>query len=86
MPIGTVMATKITAKGQVTIPKRVREALLLSPGDSVEFTSNGRGEVIVKRAEPSLPPKRRTRLVHPRIEAQRRRRAAELVALLRGLD
>ena len=30
--------TRITAKGQVTIPKEVRERLGLRPGDELEFT------------------------------------------------
>lgn len=30
-------ASKVTSKGQVTIPKRVREALHICPGDRVSF-------------------------------------------------
>ena len=84
------MATRITVKGQVTIPKKVREALCLSPGDSVEFQVNGSGEFVVHKAQPvtPLPASRRSgeQLAHPRVAAQIRRRAAELLALLRGLD
>jgi len=31
------MAVSVTSKGQVTIPKRVREALGITPGSKVEF-------------------------------------------------
>jgi antitoxin PrlF len=81
------MATRITIKGQVTIPKKVREALSLSPGDGVEFQPNASGEFVVQKAR-SAPatPRRRERLPAPRSEAQMRRRAQELLALLRGLD
>jgi hypothetical protein len=33
------MAGSVTSKGQVTIPKRVREALGITPGSKVESTS-----------------------------------------------
>jgi antitoxin PrlF len=81
------MATKITNRGQVTVPKRVREALRLSAGDAVEFQLNGTGEVVLRKAPGIAPGERRgTRRENPRVEAQMRRRAAELLALLRGLD
>ena len=35
------MATTMTSKGQVTIPKKVREALRLSPGDRVLMFETG---------------------------------------------
>jgi AbrB family looped-hinge helix DNA binding protein len=84
------MATRITIKGQVTIPKSVRLALRLSPGDSVEFTPNGGGEFVVRKAQPlaalaPVPP-RRERVVPARAEEQTRRRAEELLELLRRLD
>ena len=81
------MGTRITIRGQVTVPKRVRDALRLSPGDAVEFQLNGYGEFVLRKAPPPSPAgERRGRREHPRVEAQRRRRAAELLALLRGLD
>ena len=81
------MATRITIKGSVTLPRRVREALLLSPGDAVEFHLNGNGEFVLRKAAAIAPAGRRaTRPVHPQLEAQMRRRAAELLALLRGFD
>ena len=35
--------TKITSKGQVTIPKDVRERLGLRPGDEIEFVDDRQG-------------------------------------------
>jgi len=83
------MATRITVKGQVTIPKKVRVALQLAPGDGVEFEANGSGQFVVRKAQPSATPPRVRRLerrAQPKDAAQMRRRAAELLALLRGLD
>ncbi len=37
------MGTKMTSKGQVTIPKSVRDALGLRPGASVDFVLNESG-------------------------------------------
>jgi len=37
------MAVSVTSKGQVTIPKRVREALGITPGSKVEFDIAGGG-------------------------------------------
>lgn len=44
------MANTLTVKGQVTIPKRVRDALGLKPGDRVAFEVDERGQVVVRRA------------------------------------
>jgi AbrB family looped-hinge helix DNA binding protein len=35
------MACRITSKGQITIPKVVREGLGLRPGDEVDFVVDG---------------------------------------------
>jgi AbrB family looped-hinge helix DNA binding protein len=82
------MPIRITVKGRVTIPKRIREVAHLSPGDYVELDVNSSGEIVVRKARalPARSARRRARPVHPRVEAQRRRRAEELLALLRGLD
>jgi AbrB family looped-hinge helix DNA binding protein len=46
------MANALTVKGQVTIPKRVRDALGLKPGDGVDFVLGENGKVVLRRAEP----------------------------------
>ena len=48
-------AVSVTSKGQVTIPKRVRDALGITPGSQVEFDLAGGGASLklVKRHAPS---------------------------------
>jgi AbrB family looped-hinge helix DNA binding protein len=43
--------SKMTSKGQVTIPKRVRDYLGLKPGSEVEFTVTGDGQIALKTKE-----------------------------------
>lgn len=43
------MLTNLTSKGQVTIPKRIRDELHLLPGAPVEFSVNSSGEVVLHR-------------------------------------
>jgi antitoxin PrlF len=45
------MQTMMTTKGQVTIPKRVRDELGLRPGRPVEFDVNDAGEVVIRKAK-----------------------------------
>jgi AbrB family looped-hinge helix DNA binding protein len=40
--------TKLTTKGQVTIPKRLRDHLGLEPGSNVEFELTDDGRVFLK--------------------------------------
>lgn len=47
------MAHYLTVKGQVTIPKRIRDSLGLKPGDGVDFMLGENGDVVVRRAEPA---------------------------------
>jgi len=42
------VAAKLTSKGQVTIPKSVREALKLSEGDVVVFRIEGQRAVLAR--------------------------------------
>jgi AbrB family looped-hinge helix DNA binding protein len=45
--------TKVTSKGQVTIPKDVRDSLGLRPGDEIEFVEDELGFHIRKLYDPS---------------------------------
>ena len=77
------MATTLTSKGQVTIPKKVRDALKLAPGSAVEFSVNENGEVVVRRSDGKALQKR-DRFDAVRGKAQIRWKTDELMALLRG--
>ncbi len=45
------MATTLTSKGQVTIPKKVRDLLGIEPGSSVIFELTPSGDVVLRRAK-----------------------------------
>lgn len=79
------MTTSMTSKGQVTIPKKVRDSLRLSPGDRVAFGVNGSGQVVVEKAN-ARPAARRDRFSAARGKAQVKWRTDDLMALLRSAD
>ena len=56
------MSTTVTAKGQVTIPKPVRDLLGIAPGSQVEFRRVADGSVVLVRADEGLPASRFARL------------------------
>ena len=45
------MSTTLTIKGQITIPKQIRDALDLQPGCKLNFTYNDAGEVLLQKEE-----------------------------------
>jgi antitoxin PrlF len=45
---------KITSKGQITLPARVREQLKVGPGDKVVFVDRNDGEVTLHRRSGTL--------------------------------
>jgi AbrB family looped-hinge helix DNA binding protein len=47
--------SKITSKGQITVPKMVREALALLPGDRMSFLIHDDGTVTVEAETVDLP-------------------------------
>ena len=82
------MDSTMTVKGQVTIPKAMREYLAISPGDKVEFTYLEDGGIRVGPARTSRRTGRKTR---SRFAALRGRvrldtRTDDLMRLLRGYD
>ena len=44
------MSTTLTIKGQVTIPKQIRDALDLQPGCKLNFAVNDDGDVLLQKA------------------------------------
>lgn len=44
----------ITAKGQTTLPKAVRQALSVGPGDKIAYEIDQAGHVVVSRADAEI--------------------------------
>ncbi|MDQ2633175.1 MAG: AbrB/MazE/SpoVT family DNA-binding domain-containing protein [Pseudomonadota bacterium] len=57
------MSTKITTKGQVTIPKAIRDLLGLKPGSAVNFRHGPNREIILERADGQRPPSKFEKLL-----------------------
>ncbi len=49
-----MIVAKVTSKGQITIPKKVREALDVHPGEDVGFEEKD-GVVVIKKAVTGSP-------------------------------
>lgn len=79
------MTTTLTSKGQVTIPKQIRDALNLEPGSAVAFAVNRDGDVVIQKAG-ARPGRKRDRFEAARGKADVKWRTDELMALLRGDD
>lgn len=79
------MPTTLTSKGQVTIPKQIRDALELTPGCAVDFAVNRDGDVVIHKAE-SRASRKPDRFDAARGKADIKWRTDDLMALLRGED
>ncbi len=77
------MSTTLTVKGQVTIPKQIRDALNLQPGSLVDFAVNRDGEVVLHKA-PQKSKRKLDRFEAARGKADVAWRTQDLMALLRG--
>ena len=80
------MSTTLTIKGQVTIPKKIRETLGLTPGSVVDFDVDEQGRIVIcKTAEKATHPAHRPdRFDRARGRATVKWRTDELMRLLRG--
>jgi antitoxin PrlF len=47
------MATTVTSKGQVTIPKHVRDALNIEPGTKIDIELSGDGGAVLHKVRPT---------------------------------
>ena len=74
--------TKMTSKGQVTIPRRLREHLGLKAGSDIDFELAEDGRVLLKTRNP--PPE--SRFARLRGSAKLGMTTDEIMALTRGED
>ncbi|WP_029011621.1 AbrB/MazE/SpoVT family DNA-binding domain-containing protein [Niveispirillum irakense] len=75
------MATTVTSKGQVTIPKPVRDRLGIQPGTAVDFELAPDGRVVLVKLDGPVQPSRFEVL---RGRAGKGPSTAEIMALTRG--
>ena len=75
------MPAIVTAKGQVTVPKPVRDLLGIGPGSQVEFRYAADGSIVLERVEGGKVAGRFTKLLG---HAGPGMTTDELMVLLRG--
>jgi antitoxin PrlF len=76
------MSTNVTSKGQVTVPKKVRDYLGLKPGMAVSFERLASGEVVLRPAKAG-PRRARSVFAKLRGRASVKMRTADILALTR---
>ena len=77
------MATTVTRKGQVTIPKPVRDHLGIGPGSQIAFRRAADGCIIIEKADGTQQPSRFAKVIG---SAGPGPSTDEIMALLRGDD
>lgn len=77
------MTTNLTSKGQVTVPKSVRDYLGLRPGGAVTFERLASGEVVLR---PTKRPKKTRASIFARLRGRAtvQMSTEEILALTRG--
>lgn len=75
------MPTTVTSKGQVTIPKPVRDMLGIEPGSKVEFRRAADGTIVIERTDGK---KAESRFAKLRGHAGPGMSTDEIMALMRG--
>jgi len=79
------MSNQITSKGQVTIPKRIREFLGVKPGAAVDFEPTTDGRVVIVAAGRKLIGKKKpSRFAALRGTATVKMTTQQIMALTRG--
>jgi antitoxin PrlF len=76
------MGIRVTQKGQVTIPKRVRDFLDIKPGTEVDFELDPDGRVVLKRAGGQR--RKKSRFARVRGSATAGLTTDQIMALTRG--
>lgn len=83
--LGNAMPMKVTAKGQVTIPKRIRDMLGIQPGSKVAFTLAEDGRVNLSKIDKeSASGKQHNRFAVLRGSSSSGMSTDEIMALTRG--
>lgn len=80
----TSMATNLTSKGQVTVPKKIRDYLGLKPGAAVTFERLNSGEIALKSARQPKKKPRPSKFAKLRGRATVSMKTEEILALTRG--
>lgn len=81
------MSTTVTSKGQVTIPKPMRDYLGLTPGSQVEFAYTADGQVVIKPVKPAGKGKKPSRFAALRGTGKHLGMSTdEYMNLIRGYD
>ncbi len=83
------MATTLTSKSQLTLPKPIREYLKVGPGDRVEFCIGADGAVRVEPVAAPAKPSRRTLAKYRKLRGSGGHAGGstdELMRLLRGCE
>lgn len=75
-------ATTLTSKGQVTVPKNVRDFLGIGPGSKVTFELTQKGDVVLRPV--ATKPVRRSVFARVRGSATVRMRTDQIMRLTRG--
>ena len=75
------MTATVTRKGQVTIPKQVRDLLGIGPGSVIDFERAGDGRIVLVKVETKARPNRFARL---RGHAGNGLSTAQIMAMTRG--
>lgn len=75
------MSATVTSKGQITIPKRVRDLLGIGPGSVIDFERAGDGRIVLVKAGKKARPSRFARL---RGHAGKGLSTDEIMAMTRG--